>query len=145
MKKPIKKRVYRALAMLSLILAGETIFLPAFHLGRYFKTSLLATYSIDEFQLGSLGAIYGAIAMACYVVGGPLADRWSPRKLLTASLLVTASGSIYMATIPTFGGLRLLFAFWGMSTILFFLGAADSGNARMGRCRRAGQGLWNPR
>ena len=43
--------------MLSLILAGETIFLPAFHLGRYFKSSLLTTYGIDEFQLGRLGAL----------------------------------------------------------------------------------------
>ena len=49
----------RALTMLSLILAGESIFLPAFHLGRYFKSSLLTTFDIDEFQLGQLGGIYG--------------------------------------------------------------------------------------
>jgi sugar phosphate permease len=120
MKRPLKERIYRALTMFSLILAGETVFLPAFHLGRYFKTSLLATYSIDEFQLGRLGALYGVVAMACYVLGGPLADRWSPRKLLTASLVITASGSFYMATIPDFNGLRVLFGFWGLSTILFF-------------------------
>jgi sugar phosphate permease len=120
MKRTPKERLYRALTMLSLILAGETVFLPAFHLGRYFKTSLLTTYSIDEFQLGQLGALYGMVAMACYVLGGPLADRWSPRKLLTVSLIVTASGSIYMATIPSFSGLRVLFGFWGLSTILFF-------------------------
>ncbi|MGI9515532.1 MAG: MFS transporter [Pirellulaceae bacterium] len=106
--------------MVSLILAGETIFLPAFHLGRYFKTSLLSSFSIDEFQLGRLGAMYGAIAMACYVLGGPLADRWSPRKLLTVSLIATAMGSLYMATFPSFEGLRLLYAFWGVSTILVF-------------------------
>lgn len=106
--------------MLSLILAGETIFLPAFHLGRYFKSSLLATYGIDEFQLGRLGAIYGALATACYFLGGPLADRWSPRKLMSVSLIVTASGSLYMAQFPSFNGLRALFAFWGVSTILAF-------------------------
>ena len=106
--------------MLSLILAGETVFLPAFHLGRYFKSSLLSTFSIDEFQLGRLGAIYGAFAMVCYFLGGPLADRWSPRKLLTGSLVITALGSLYMATFPSFDGLRILFAFWGVSTILAF-------------------------
>ncbi|MDP6719985.1 MAG: MFS transporter [Pirellulaceae bacterium] len=106
--------------MLSLILAGETVFLPAFHLGRYFKSSLLSTYGIDEFQLGSLGAIYGVLATACYFLGGPLADRFSPRKLLSASLVVTALGSLYMATIPSFNGLRILFGFWGVSTILAF-------------------------
>ena len=66
--------------MLSLILAGEAVFLPAFHLGRYFKTSMLATFNIDVFQLGSLGAIYGVLATACYFLGGPLADRFSPKK-----------------------------------------------------------------
>ncbi len=106
--------------MLSLILAGETVFLPAFHLGRYFKPSLMTTFGIDEFELGRLGAIYGVLATVCYFVGGPLADRFSPRRLLVVSLVVTASGSLYMATIPSFGGLRILFAFWGVSTIFAF-------------------------
>jgi sugar phosphate permease len=110
----------RTLAMLSLILAGETVFIPPFHLGRYFKSSLLATFSIDEFQLGQLGAIYGVLAMACYALGGPLADRFSPRKLLSVSLIATGAGSLYMSTMPSFTGLYMLFAFWGISTILIF-------------------------
>ncbi len=110
----------RALTMLSLILAGETVFLPAFHLGRYFKSSLLATLGIDEFQLGQLGGIYGVFATASYFLGGPIADRWSPRKLLPLSLLATALGSLYMYTLPGFRGLCALFAFWGVTTILAF-------------------------
>ncbi len=106
--------------MFSLIMAGETIFLPAFHLGRYFKSSLLTTYGIDEFQLGQLGAIYGVFATVCYFLGGPLADRWSPKKLMVLSLLVTGLGSIYMASIPSFPGLCVLFGFWGVTTILAF-------------------------
>ena len=106
--------------MMSLIMAGETIFLPAFHLGRYFKSSLLETYGIDEFQLGQLGALYGALAMFCYLLGGPLADRISPRKMLSGSLVITALGSVYMATVPSFQGMKWLYAFWGISTILGF-------------------------
>ncbi len=101
-------------------MAGETIFLPAFHLGRYFKSSLLKTYGIDEFQLGQLGALYGSLAMFCYLLGGPLADRFSPRKMLSASLVITALGSVYMATVPNFEGMKWLYAFWGISTILGF-------------------------
>ena len=70
--------------MFSLILAGEAIFLPVFHLGRYFKSSLLGTLAIDEYQLGQLGAIYGALATISYFLGGPLADRFAPRKLMAA-------------------------------------------------------------
>lgn len=110
----------RWLTMFSLILAGESIFLPAFHLGRYFKSSLLTTFALDEFQLGQLGAAYGVCATICYFLGGPLADRWSPRWLMTGSLLATAAGSVYMSTFPGFTGLCCLFGFWGITTILAF-------------------------
>jgi sugar phosphate permease len=115
-----RQRHHRSLAMLSLILAGESIFVPPFHLGRYFKSSFLSTFAIDEFQLGQLGAIYGVLAMACYFLGGPLADRFSPRKLVPASLIATGLGGLYMSTVPSFAGLYVLFGFWGASTILAF-------------------------
>ena len=122
-----------ALTMFSLVLAGEAIFVPPFHLGRYFKSSLLSSFHIDEFQLGQLGAVYGVVAMACYFLGGPLADRFAPRKLLTVSLLATGLGSLYMSTSPSFAGLYGLYAFWGASTILIFWAPSDSVHPRLGR------------
>jgi len=113
-------RLRRSLTMLSLVLAGEAVFIPPFHPGRYFKSSLLSTFVIDEFQLGQLGAIYGVVAMACYFLGGPVADRFSPRKLIPVSLVATGLGGLYMATIPSFTGLYFLFGFWGATTIFAF-------------------------
>ncbi|QDT70573.1 Inner membrane protein YihN [Planctomycetes bacterium MalM25] len=110
----------RVLAMAGLILAGEVIFIPAFHPGRYFRTSLLDSFGINDLQLGEAQAWYGFAAMISYALGGPLADRFGPRVLMSGSLLVTALGSLYMATLPSFLGLKLLFAFWGVSTILAF-------------------------
>lgn len=120
MKGQLDRRCHRSLTMLSLVLAGEAVFIPPFHPGRYFKSSLLSTFSIDEFQLGQLGAVYGIVAMACYFLGGPLADRFSPRKLVPASLLATGLGGLYMSTIPSFTGLYVVFGFFGASTILAF-------------------------
>ncbi len=120
MKGQLDRRYHRSLTMLSLVLAGEAVFIPPFHPGRYFKSSLLSTFSIDEFQLGQLGAVYGVVAMACYFLGGPLADRFSPRKLVPASLLATGLGGLYMSTIPSFTGLYVVFGFFGASTILAF-------------------------
>jgi sugar phosphate permease len=115
-----ERRHRRSLTLLSLILAGEAIYVSPFHPGRYFKSSLLSTFGIDEYQHGQLGAIYGVLAMACYFLGGPVADRFSPRRLLPVSLVATGLGSLYMSTIPAFRGLCFLFGFWGVSTILAF-------------------------
>ena len=110
----------RAAALASLIVAGESVFVPPFYLGRFFKSSMMETLSINELDLGQLGAIYGAVAMVCYAVGGPIADRFSPRTLIASSLIVTGCGSLYLATFPSLTGLRCLYAFWGASTILLF-------------------------
>ena len=65
--------------MAGLILAGEVIFIPAFHPGRYFRTSLLDSFQINDLQLGEAQAWYGFAAMISYALGGPLADRFGPR------------------------------------------------------------------
>ena len=61
--------------------------------------------------------------MLSYFPGGPLADRFSARALLTASLVATAAGGLVMATIP--GGLTMaiLYGFWGVTTIFLFWAA----------------------
>lgn len=106
--------------MVSLILAGEAVFVPIYHLNRYFKSSFEAAFGITTSQIGTLFVWFGLVSMACYLLGGPLADRFSPRKLLTGSLLATAAGGLYMATLPSFVALQWLFAFWGASAILLF-------------------------
>lgn len=106
--------------MASLILAGEVIFVPAFHPGRYFRTSLLEAFGIDNYEYGGAMAWYGVAAMISYGLGGPLADRFGTRPLMFGSLIATAMGSLYMATLPSLFGLKLLFAFWGVSTIFAF-------------------------
>ncbi|MEO1495887.1 MAG: MFS transporter [Planctomycetota bacterium] len=110
----------RLIALATLILAGEAIFVPPYHPGRYFRTTLLDAFGIDEFQLGEAQAWYGLAAMICYALGGPLADRFSPRLLMAGSILATGLGSLYMATLPSLFGLKCLFAYWGASTILAF-------------------------
>jgi sugar phosphate permease len=106
--------------MASLILAGESIFLPAFGLNRYFKTPFMAALGVTEQQIGEMFVVYGSVATICYLLGGPLADRFAPRWLMAGSLVATGCGSIYMATLPSLTAMKWLFGFWGASTILAF-------------------------
>ncbi len=106
--------------MLTLIIAGEATFGLPFIVIRVFRPTLLDVFDITNLQLGSAFALYGLLAMAAYFPGGPLADRYSARKLMTIALLGTAIGGVVYFQIPSAGTLTLLFGYWGITTILLF-------------------------
>ena len=113
----------RFLALASLMLAGEAIFGLPFHVSRYFRPAFVEVFDVTQTQLGLMGSFYGAIATVSYLLGGRLADRFSPRGLLCFSLVITGLSGLYMMTIPSRAGLFTLYGFWGISTILPFWSA----------------------
>ena len=113
----------RFMLMLTLVFAGEIVFLLPFHTTRFFRPTLLEAFELSNTQLGDFFAVYGIMAMISYFPGGALADRFSARGLLTASLIATSAGGLYMATYPGAVGLALLFGYWGITTILLFWAA----------------------
>ncbi|NCF15689.1 MAG: MFS transporter [Gammaproteobacteria bacterium] len=113
----------RFMLMLTLILAGEVVYMLPFGLTRFFRPSLLEAFSITNTQLGDVFAVYGVLAMIAYFPGGALADRFSARFLLSVSLIATGLGGLYLATYPGIFGLALLFGYWGITTILLFWSA----------------------
>jgi len=94
-----------------------------FHTARFFRPTLLEVLSFTNTQLGDVFAVYGVTAMLSYFPGGALADRFSARFLLTASLVATGCGGLYMATLPGPFQMALLYGFWGVTTIFLFWGA----------------------
>lgn len=113
----------RVLLILTLVIAGELIFGLAFNVPRFFRPTMLDVFDISNTQLGDMFAVYGVTAMISYFLGGPLADRFSARSLMTVSLLLTALGGLYMVTIPGVIGMTFLYGYWGVTTILMFWAA----------------------
>jgi nitrate/nitrite transporter NarK len=113
----------RYLVIGCLVLAGEVVFGLPFNIPRYFRATTLEVFGFSNAQLGDVFAAYGVMAMLSYFPGGPIADRYSPRKLMTVSLFATGLGGFYMATFPGVKGMAMLFAWWGVTTILFFWAA----------------------
>ena len=118
--------------MFSLILAGEAIFSLPFHVARFFRASFLDVFEFSNANLGDVFAVYGVTAMIAYFPGGAIADRFSARKLMAASLLCTAAGGLYMATIPGIIGMSCLFGYWGVTSILMFWAAMIRGTREWG-------------
>ncbi len=113
----------RGLIIVSLIFAGEAIFTLPYHVTRFFRPTFLEVFQLSATELGVAQSAYGFIAMAAYFFGGPLADRFEPRKLLAGSLWATALGGLYLATFPDVTGVMLVWGFFGLTNILLFWAA----------------------
>jgi len=118
-----KSKIPRWLTIFTLIIAGEAIFGLPFNVTRFFRPTLLNVFNLTHTELGDAFAIYGVMAMLAYFPGGIIADRFSPKKLMALSLLLTGIGGLYMAQIPGVMGFSILFGFWGITTILLFWAA----------------------
>ncbi len=106
--------------LLLLILAGECVFIIPFVLPRVFRPTVLDTFSLDNVQLGFCFSIYGMVALFSYLFGGPLADRFLPRKLIAVALWMTALGGLVYVSFPSYTNLKILYGYWGFTTIFLF-------------------------
>jgi MFS family permease len=55
-----------------------------------------------------------------YFLGGPLADKYPPRKLIATALWSTALGGLVYASYPGYTTMKILYAYWGFTTIFLF-------------------------
>jgi len=106
--------------LLLLILAGESAFILPFVLSRVFRPTVLEAFGLDNVQLGLCFSVYGIIALLSYLFGGPLADKYPPRKLIAVALWMTALGGLVYATFPSYTILKILYGYWGFTTIFLF-------------------------
>jgi MFS transporter, GlpU family, inner membrane protein len=106
--------------LLLIILAGESVFILPFVLSRVFRPTVLDVFGLDNFQLGLCFSVYGIVALFSYLFGGPLADKFQPRKLIAVALWMTALGGFVYATFPSYAVLKLLYGYWGFTTIFLF-------------------------
>ncbi len=76
--------------------------------------------NLSHEQFGDLMSFYGMLAFVFYLPGGWLADRISHKYLLAFSLIGTGAGGFYLSTWPSFASAKILFGFWGITTIFTF-------------------------
>ncbi len=105
------------------ILAGESVFILPFVLARVFRPTVLKAFEVTNLELGICFSIYGIVAMISYPIGGTLADKYPPRKLLAGALWATALGGLVYATFPSLTVLKILYGYWGLTTIFMFWAA----------------------
>jgi len=106
--------------LLLLILSGEAVFILPFVLPRIFRPTVLEVFELSNVEIGLCFSIYGLVAVPSYLFGGPLADRFPPRKLIAIALWMTALGGLLFASYPSLLALQVLYGYWGFTTIFLF-------------------------
>jgi len=95
------KKLSNFTMLFALIFAGEMKFSLPFHGARFFRPTLLETFSLSNVPLGDTFAIYGVTAMICYFPGGRglaaslvstlaivLFDFWDPHVMHSVSAVL---------------------------------------------------------
>ena len=85
-----------------------------------FYIPLVEALNLSNEEFGALSTSYATISMICYFFGGWIADRVSPRKLLTISFISTGLVGLLFSTFPSYGTMRLIFAAFGVTTVLTY-------------------------
>ena len=123
---PAGDSVKRYVKLLFLIMAGGAIY-PLLYLRQNFELTLLSTFGISLAELNVAHSILGASFVLSYVPSGWLADRFSPRALLTFSVVMTGVIGLWYASIPGAEWITVIFALWGITTGLTFWAALIKG------------------
>jgi sugar phosphate permease len=118
--------IQRYVKLLFLMMAGGAIY-PLLYLRQNFELTLLATLDISLAQLNVAHSVLGTSFFLSYVPSGWLADRFSPRSLLTFSVAMTGVIGLWYGSLPEAKWITLIFGLWGITTGLTFWAALIKG------------------
>jgi sugar phosphate permease len=109
-------------ALIVLFMGGGSIYILPY-LSSYFYIPMKEAMQLDNTQLGLMTSAMGAAAMIFYWPGGWIADRFSPRKLLTFSFVVNGFLGLWLCSFPSFIYLLVIQLLMGVSLTLTYWSA----------------------
>jgi sugar phosphate permease len=113
----------RRYLQLAVIVVGAGAIFPLVYLRQNFEVSILDTFGLTITQLSQCYSSIGVMFFLSYLPSGWLADRVSPRVLVSLSLLLTGLLGLWFSTVPSYSSVRVIFVGWGISTGLTFWSA----------------------
>lgn len=124
--------------MVILSFSGGVIFFLPFLQEVYYRP-LADAMSLSNTEVGALMSAFGITSLICYFPGGWLADRLSPRNLITSALISTGISGFYFASFPGYKISLALHAFWGITISLLFWAAMISATRNWAPANKQGK------
>ncbi len=109
-----------------LLLAAGAIY-PLLYLRQNFETPILDAFQISSSDLGNYYSMLGVVYFLCYLPSGWLADKFTPRLLVSISMIGTGALGLWFSTIPSKEVLVYIFMAWGVAAGLTFWAAMLKG------------------
>lgn len=116
---PSAANLSRYLQLALLVLAAGAIY-PMLYLRQVYQSTMLEALAISNSELGYLYSILGTAFLVSYLPSGWLADRLSPRFLISFSLVGTGLLGVWYAQLPDFTSLLVIYCGFGITTGLTF-------------------------
>lgn len=139
MKMEKKKIDFKKWSSLLVLCCGTGVIFQLPYIRNTFYIPLVEALNLTNAEFGALSSSYAAISMISYFFGGWIADRVSPRKLLTFSFITTGLVGLYFSTFPSYGAMQLIFAAFGVTTVLTYWSALIKAVRNLGDSNEQGR------
>jgi len=124
---------------LLLLATGAGIIFQLPYIRETFYIPIQEGMNLTNAQMGMLNSGYSTMALASYFIGGLIADKFSAKKLLTFSFLVTGLLGLWFASFPSYNVCRLIFVLFGISTIITYWSACIKATRMLGDSSEQGR------
>lgn len=106
---------YNRYVILSVLCVSESMYLLPYLRWTFYDT-MIEGFGFTNTQLATLGSVFGLMSLIGYLVGGPISDRFSPKKILVTAFLLTGIGGFWFAMYPPFWACVIIHIIWGVAT-----------------------------
>lgn len=128
----MNKAFIKKYGTLLLLAAGAGIIFQLPYIRETFYVPIQNAMNLTNAQMGLLSSGYATMATLSYFVGGIIADKFSARKLLTFSFIVTGLLGLWFSTFPGYTISRIIFVLMGISTIITYWSACIKATRLLG-------------
>lgn len=135
----MKEKKFHKYLVLFILATGEGIIYQLPYIRETFYVPLQNALGLSNQEMGILSSGYATMATISYFLGGIIADRFSPRKLLTFSFLTSGILGLYFSTFPSFAICRIIFVLLGISTIITYWSALIKATRMLGDSSEQGR------
>lgn len=135
----MNKEFIKKWGTLLLLATGAGIIFQLPYIRETFYVQIQSAMGLSNAQMGLLSSGYASMATISYFIGGAIADRFSPRLMLTVSFIGTGLLGLWFSTFPSFNVARLIFVLMGITSIITYWSACIKATRALGTPEEQGR------